>query len=1244
MITTLPYSTARIISEQAARKVAGPGIVEKKIDDGVYVISCMAGKMTVKVSSGTLSEGDAVNVTQRGNELVIQKTAPEEPGSAPVSKDDVDVQEGADPANLKLVVDAVVGQLKQRIVDKPTLDQLQRILAAVSKTPESFDEDTRKAVSQLKSMVSSMASRGPDISQAASQIADRIIELAENLGQKLKNSGGAIDVVLKPGTNAQEGYYKFDTVKSAVSWLVENKEVNADIPWQKLSATFKDGPVVLKVYESAIGDLRASLVSPDKVNADIEHFAQSNLKAEIWKNVSGSVLVNLLSDRKEIPVDRLLQADKLLSANERSQPVAPAQASREETTSENAVPSAAASKGLETAFGQWLAIALDKDSPLESLALVAPAPAPTPLIDLLRQIDASRQNAGVAPATALEDENIALDRATVVDARRPETVIPDQFRRLGLDLESALSKGRDTNAEDLKEKLLSLQNAIDSAASKAPPPAPSNKPIDAKAALNDITEKLNALALNVQQTEAAKDFSAQMQSVSKEAVSYLDNAEKVIIRLLFGEQAPQTVSKAPAVIAPAPLTDETPLPQENDIQAPSAKETFARSAAAVIEQAVGAGPAQIANASKEIPVALANFQKDLAAALQKLFPQNPVGRDEARRILDLMKPLAETATLLKVTARTQANALPAAAQKLSEGMLQFAVSAAKQYSAGEALAASIPAGPSVSPGEAAYVVQSRMTKTSDQLEKMISDLSASLAKLPDSVAANAARTLNSDTQDNLANFAKDGAAQVLGLLKGLAEQVQAFKTGVLAQAQPMQRQLEQLATTFAASGQSDAAGPDETVAAASQLSSAPFYFTSVLSQNQVSEAKNILDALVRDIGRQMQEFQNKIPSPSQNPSQNSGPFSIPQRRFDGLRADAQTSLAQIARQCSDGLKEQIENATSRLSQLQSGQPVQKNDVEKLAQEFSDASSVIVSRARQQIQDLIEQLSRESGQSEDAAPTAKDLVRQIHDLGTGATQQIAEKVKDLADRMRNIARQITAQEDGVPREIGERATGRTGRQDDLGTLTKDILKQLDELAKSAGQQARDISRQLADLTAQAKELTEKIQQDPGSKAVQGPLDTLKQQVEQVLTRVESMQVLARQVSFDDGQQQVISLPMKIEGRWTDVVVKFLKRKGHSEKGPSKKSVSVVIHVTPTLLGEITVFMDYSGKKDFSMRMEFEKTSSRQWFESNRVEFLKAMGKFGFSSFKIDMNPARRKEFVDPVSQAAPPVTGTIDIRA
>jgi hypothetical protein len=86
------------------------------------------------------------------------------------------------------------------------------------------------------------------------------------------------------------------------------------------------------------------------------------------------------------------------------------------------------------------------------------------------------------------------------------------------------------------------------------------------------------------------------------------------------------------------------------------------------------------------------------------------------------------------------------------------------------------------------------------------------------------------------------------------------------------------------------------------------------------------------------------------------------------------------------------------------------------------------------------------------------------------------------------------------------------------------------------------------------------------------------------------------------------------------------------------------VAPTLLGEVTVFMDYNGKKNFSMRMEFEKTSSRVWFENNRTEFSKAMGNFGFPSFKIDMKTSRDRKPVDTIIETALPSAGTIDIKA
>jgi hypothetical protein len=773
MITALPYSTAEIIGSVAPRKVTGPGIVEMRLDEGVYVISLASGKMTVKVSSGSLSEGDPVNVTQRGNELVLQKTGAPEQSGAPALKDAVEVNSNADPNTLRTIVDTVVDQLKKRILDKPTLDQLQRILAAVSKTPEAFDTDTQKAIRELKSIVCSVPADGHDISQVAAKITDRLIALGEKLGQQLKNAGGAVDIILKPEANLNEGYYKFDSIKTALSWISENKEISADIPWRKLSSVFKDGPVVLKAYESAIGDTRASLIAPDKVNTDIEHFVQSNLKADIWKNFPGSVLVNLLSDRKEIPLDRLLQIDKLLSEYGGVRAGTGTQIPRDGALPENKpLP---APKGLETAFGQWLAIALDKDSPVEALAARAPAPGPAGLIGLLRNIDASHQNAAFASPEPLENEHAALSRLTVMDAQRPEAVVIDAFRRLGLDLESALLKSQSTASPDalqqnLKTRLLSLQSALDSAASETEPPDAQKVSIDGKAVLSDIAARLDALAQS---------------------------------------------------------------------------------------------------------------------------------------------------------------------------------------------------------------------------------------------------------------------------LKGGSEKA-------------------------------------------------------------------------------MEQSSENVPQP------------------------------------------------------------------------------------------------------------------------------ADTIKNLIDLVKEFARQTAA--GGEP---ADRTTGQTKQQAEIELLAKNISSQLEGLVKSlsepgapVGQAYREIAKQLGDLAAQTVKLADKIPQEVD----RGPLDTIKQQVEQALTRVESMQVLAKQISFADNQQQVMSLPMKIDGQWTDVVVKFMKRKGPSEKELSRKNVSVVIHVAPTLLGEVTVFMDYNGKRDFSMRMEFEKASSRQWFEDNRTEFSKAVGKFGFTSFKIDMNTGRDNPAIAPAIEAALPTAGTIDIKA
>ena len=374
MITTLPLSTAEIVNAVLPRNVTAKGTVQQKIAPGVYIIALAAGKIAVKVSTGELSEGDPVALTGRGNEILIEKIQPLTSGSPSPSADTVHVQTAPDSATLKLLADMAADQLKKQVIDKDTLDQLGRILAAVAKNPQQFGDDTKDAVAELKAIVASMPSGGADVTRTARELADRIIMLGAKFAEKLKSGAGVVDVVLREGTTAAEGYYRFDNVKSALSWLSQNKEVQENIPWQKLGQVFGDGPVIIKVYESAIGDVRASFVAPEKTQDEFSHFVASTLRADIWKSVPGSVLAKALYDRQEIPLARLMEIDKLLQESEQQTqaPVADVKAAAPQADGTSSP--GALSKGFEAAFGQWITIALDDNAPLEQLISRVPLP------------------------------------------------------------------------------------------------------------------------------------------------------------------------------------------------------------------------------------------------------------------------------------------------------------------------------------------------------------------------------------------------------------------------------------------------------------------------------------------------------------------------------------------------------------------------------------------------------------------------------------------------------------------------------------------------------------------------------------------------------------------------------------------------------------------------------------------------------------------------------------------------------
>jgi hypothetical protein len=862
MITAPPSTTAEILTTAVLPKVAGKGTVEKDLDDGVYLLSFSAGKVLVKAAAGSLSAGDAVTASRRGGEFIIQKT-PAQPGedAAPRVGDSVD-RSRIDPSTLKAIVDTVVGQLRNRILDPQALERMQKILAAISQSPGTLDNDTRKAIADLKAVVASTPDNGADIESVASGITDKIVALGDRLARQLSSGGGAIDVVLRPQARPQEGYYQFDSVKEALEWIAKNKQVNEDIPWQKLSQMFGDGPVVLKVYDSAVGDVRASFVSPDKIGADIAHFTASSLAARVWNSLPQTTLASILADTGHIPLDRLLQIDRLLSAYESVGADAPAGSTQSEAGA------TAVSPGLTGAFAQWLSVALDKNVPVQAMVSRAPWPVSQQFGALLEAMEAAGQNAGVSLDATTDPAAYALSKESVAASSSRETALADLFDRLGLNLEASLLKAASlndsaVNPQSLKARLLSLAAALDSAAGQTPSGA---------AAQTSLTQRG---AATVPQTADAA-------------------ASDLLVRF-------------------ARLLDDTAAHIE------------------VIQQATGS----VQTAAGEDPSGLS-------------MPSPP------------------------------------------------------------ALAA-------------------------------------------------------------------------------------------------------------------------------------------------IRQAAATLDALATSVGE---------------------------------------------------------------------------NVQSLSRDLSTAASQDVSQ----------------GTASPAAEGPRNQNVQMQDSPVQTAQTTLTGGLEVAGQIRILARDVLQGVDRLSTDAASRETSPAKLQAAIEALAKNVAKGLDSLAATVSERS-----QSARATALQQDIATRSPQHPGkteedaAASQRTALDTLRAQVEHVLTRVESLQVLAKQVSVADGVQQVISLPIKIDGQWTDVMVKFLKRRNSRAKDRSGKNVSVVIRVAPEVLGNIAVYMDYAGKQSLGLRMEFDKASSRQWFESNRADFSAALEKLGFLGPRIAMAQSRPEEASSAVPEAGGADT-TIDITA
>jgi hypothetical protein len=128
--------------------------------------------------------------------------------------------------------------------------------------------------------------------------------------------------------------------------------------------------------------------------------------------------------------------------------------------------------------------------------------------------------------------------------------------------------------------------------------------------------------------------------------------------------------------------------------------------------------------------------------------------------------------------------------------------------------------------------------------------------------------------------------------------------------------------------------------------------------------------------------------------------------------------------------------------------------------------------------------------------------------------------------------------------------------------------------------------------------------------------LRQTVERMINRVESLQLLARQTTTASGDQQILALPVKIGDEWTEMHVRFIRQRT-GKPGGDPRRYTVFVNVAPSLLGAIDARLDYQDKKSLSLSLEFESQATYQWFIDRKAPLREAFCALGVPSPRIEI---------------------------
>ncbi|MBD3321308.1 MAG: hypothetical protein GF350_09465 [Chitinivibrionales bacterium] len=1264
MIPSASHIAATILSSLPQRLLSERGKVVEKRSDATYVIKLSSREIVVQLSEGTLDAGDEVRLSGSGGEIVIEKNGgtASHTGQA-VSENSVDsytIDADLKSEDLPAKIEALALEVRQSPGEEIFREIAQVSRDVMRSLPESNRQVRRLVQDIIRLADAPLSENSKSVREQARTLAEMLTALKIELNARTETGTVVMEktpaLVLKG--ELDEALYFFNRAGDLAAWEpCKNGPVRMPVATLKRVAGSSD--IIVRTVSSGTGATRALILSAADAENEIAHFMDADSLSPATRHISPDVIMAILRSRGTVSFEELRTIDQVLK-----------------NASQNGhAPVATTQRSIDLSLLQWIATALDNKDILGSFPQSPPI-TDSSTIPLSYETIAELAEKLDIPVKEFAESQISLtDKINDVNGDK-RLLLQAILRQLGYSFEHDLAKsdGPDSvssaRSTTVKGELL---QAATNAGSQATQPAPGSSSTTAagKAGIAlDLSLLNDALSRIVRVIDT---LSAEAGSVSKDILEQVTQFEPELARRICMHNDSSQTQPAGNTTGSSPADVEKPAqsPQQN-----SARQSFAEG-----EENARPRPSNTAPLPENMRTARA-VAEEASRIVRTMIRENSEARSTAlmSMITNIREIAADVLARIEALLQLQASSPDTRMETAEPAASQSAQPAVSENNAGTDIAEKVSETAAGEPAKLTAALSTDAGKLADTIEMLLQNLSSKLpSSRPQAATITFAEieTLLLEAKKAISGQLNDATAQIRMNLEAIlqklsasirqliemvadqAESVQKSRSGMAAgrvveNMNTMEKALRDLLANIDTKTAHMKSGISAITGSATQ--EIERFFGQVLGKTSEFElgsgarAGNRTANTVRAMSYYFSQQANSI------------------AELSGNFRSTMTAFIDSSQQAVSGVVSEFRNALSGITDSQSGMSSSSGDAAFSASakqhELGGRIAGLLDNLLGDLREMTESLKTQFRQS---AGSLRERAESLLDTAAGRTGKAMPEgavregpgntgtqsdtqtgvLHDVEHLMRALREASSAHIPGGEMESVRR--GAAGQ--------KEILRQIEVMIRSLIGSKENIENGLLHTaTNRLQEMNSSLQRLSGEmmrqleSSLQGgrenaqerlPLEMFRQNIETALNRFEALQMLARPVATAEGEQQVLAVPMKIQGEWTDVRIMFVKRGPAGKKKASRKNYSVVINTSPSFLGEINAKIDYTPKKSFRLRLEIENDSTREWFSKNSDPLTGAFQSLGFSFVQIEFGTLQKTGAVVPATGRDTEKRGTHD---